>query len=154
MKQLLENELLRSAQSGRPGVGLACPQIGIYKKMAIIRMGSELEINLVNATIKKGYDQFLHRDEGCLSFPDRTEDVLRFQEVYIVENLAGPENMILTGLPAICAQHELDHLNGVLLPDRAVKKPKVKAGPNQPCPCGKINPETNQPVKFKKCCGK
>lgn len=155
LREALEAELNYSIKMGRFGIGLAAPQIGIAKKMSIIRLGSkDLEVDLVNCQIEKGYDQIIHRDEGCLSFPGRIENVLRNQEVYIAGNLVYPQTMILTGLMAICAQHELDHVNGILLPDRALVKPKVKAGPNNPCPCGKIDPNTNKVKKYKKCCGK
>lgn len=152
LREILESELRHSASLGRPGIGLAAPQIGIYKKMAIIRLGhKDLEVDLVNAYLDKGYDQIIHRDEGCLSFPGRVENVLRFQEVYIKGNLVQPQTMVLTGLMAICAQHELDHLNGILLPERAIPKQKPitrsKPGPNNPCPC-------QSGKKYKKCCGK
>lgn len=152
LREILEAELKNSCRLGRPGIGLAAPQIGIYKKMAIIRLGhKDLEVDLVNCHIERGYDEIIHKDEGCLSFPGRVENVLRYQEVYIKENLVQPQQMVLTGLMAICAQHELDHLNGVLLPDRAIPKSKPiigsKPGPNQPCYCG-------SKIKYKKCHGK
>ncbi len=62
--------------------------------------------------------------------------------------------MILTGLAAVCAQHELDHLNSILLPDRALPKVIAKAGPNNPCPCGKKDPITGKFVKYKKSHGR
>lgn len=152
---LLERELEHSAYLGKPGIGLAAPQIGILKKIAIVRINSELCVNLVNTQIEKAYDLQMFQDEGCLSFPGRIENTMRYQEICITNNVF-PKKFIATGLLSVCIQHELDHLNGVLLPDRALPKfdKKINLGPNDPCFCGKINPITNKPFKYKKCCGR
>jgi peptide deformylase len=149
LRELLERELANSARLGRAGVGLALPQINIHKKMAIIRPGNqEFNIDLVNCHITHGYDISMFRDEGCLSFPGRVENTMRYQEVYITKNIVNPQSMILTGLLAVISQHELDHLNGIVLPDRALpKSPVVKLKPNDACFCGSSK-------KFKQCHGK
>lgn len=153
LREKLEAELANSNRLGRPGIGLAAPQIGIAKKMAILRLGhKELDADLVNCKIEKGYDLAVFREEGCLSFPGRVENTMRYKEVFISNNLIMPETMVLTGLLAVCAQHELDHLNKILLPDRAIPQNVVKAGPNDPCPCGKIDFTTGKIKKYKKCC--
>lgn len=152
---LLDSELNNSARLGRPGIGLAAPQIGIAKKIAIVRLGN-ISFNLINCILSKGYDEQIFRDEGCLSFPGRVENTKRFQEVYITNNLQYPHLFVAKGLHAVVIQHELDHINGILLPDRAItQKPIIstKVGPNQPCPCGKIDPNTGKVKKYKKCCG-
>jgi len=138
--EALEKELEYGNKIGRPGIGLAAPQIGIAKQAAIIRL-PKLKINLINAKLKEGYDSALFQDEGCLSFPGKTENTLRFQEVVIIDNLVAPYNFVATGLVAVACQHELDHLNSVLFMDRKVPKPvpivnKTKTGPNDPCFCG------------------
>ena len=145
---------MNSARLGNPGIGLAAPQIGIHKKIAIVRINNELKVDLVNCRIDKKYNLQLFKDEGCLSFPNRREDTMRYQEITIIDNLVAPHNFIATDLFAICIQHELDHLNGILLPDKAIIRTKFKVGPNETCPCGKINPITHKPFKYKKCCGK
>lgn len=146
LKDQLERELERSASIGRPGVGLSAPQIGINKNMAIIRSGQGVDIDLVNAKIIKGYDKHTFNNEGCLSFPGKFVKTKRYNEIYISNNLVEPESFILTGFPAIIVQHELDHLNGVLLPDVEIKEEiKKKIRPNDPCACG-----SNK--KYKKCC--
>ena len=115
LRELLEQELINSARLGRFGIGLALPQIGIAKKMAIVRIptqdGNEIKIDLVNAQIEKSYDLITFQDEGCLSFPGRVETTKRFNEIYITNNLIRPGSFIATGLTAIVIQHELDHLN-------------------------------------------
>lgn len=155
LRALLEQELEHSARLGRPGIGLALPQIGIYKTMSIVRLNQDLQVDLVNCQIEKAYDLDMFKEEGCLSFPGRVENTMRYQEVYITNNLIEPQRFIATGLFAVVCQHELDHVNGILLPDRAIQhKSYIKIGPNDPCYCGKINPITNKIFKYKKCCGK
>jgi peptide deformylase len=149
----LDFELKESNRLGRSGIGLAAPQIGISKKVAIIRF-SGVDINLVNCRIEKGFDQAKFLQEGCLSFPGRVEDTLRYQEVYIANNLIYPHSFIATGIIAVICQHEIDHLNGKLFMDSAVSKIKlvsaitnVKQAPNDKCLC-------KSGKKFKKCCGR
>ncbi|MCZ2224475.1 MAG: peptide deformylase [Chitinophagales bacterium] len=144
---LLERELLLSELNGEPGIGLAAPQLGIAKKIAIVRIDNT-KINLVNCSIDKYYDPFIFKDEGCLSFPGRVENTKRFQEIVIKNNLVYPKNFIATGLVAVCCQHEIEHFNNKLFFDNKVKENiKIKQKPNDLCNCG-----SNK--KYKKCCGK
>lgn len=145
----LERELKYSAEQGRPGIGLAAPQIGISKNICIVRV-EKYKLNLVNAKIQTGYDKAIFEQEGCLSFPGRFEKTLRYQEIYVSANKVEPHAFIAKGLLSVVAQHELDHLSGVLLPDvtlpTRIKKTK-KLRPNDICLCGSGR-------KYKKCCGK
>lgn len=144
----LENELATANRLGVGGIGLAAPQIGISKNIAIVRF-KDANFNLVNCKIEKGFDPAIFRQEGCLSFPGRVEDTIRFQEVYITNNLVYPHSFIATGLVAVVCQHEIDHLNSSLFMDHILPKVvpvvKKKPGPNDPCSCG-----SNK--KYKKCC--
>lgn len=121
LRKKLEQGLAWSAKNGRAGIGLACPQIGIGKAMAIVRIDDAMKIDLVNARIVQGYDLFDFDNEGCLSFPDIWVRTRRYKEVLVEENLVYPNRFVVTGLTAVVVQHELDHLNGVLLPDVALK---------------------------------
>lgn len=120
----LESALLFSEKKGMPGIGLAAPQIGLAKNVAIIRIG-DIKINLVNCHIDKMYDKFLFEGEGCLSFPGRFETTWRYNEVHIISNMFRPHSFIVTGLAAVACQHELDHLNKKLLPDVAISKQAI-----------------------------
>lgn len=121
--EALESELKHSEKLGRSGIGLAAPQIGIAKNIAIIRVptnnGSMYHVNLVNCRISAGFDQAFFPQEGCLSFPDQYVKTLRYQEIHVVDNAVEPHSFIATGLVAVCIQHELNHLEGILLPDIA-----------------------------------
>jgi peptide deformylase len=148
---VLEQELNYANKLGKGGIGLAAPQIGIAKNIAIVRL-AQMSFNLVNCKIQQGYDPATFVDEGCLSFPGRLETTTRFQEIHIVNNLVYPHTFVATGLVAVVCQHEMDHLNSTLFMDRAQPKPVIvemgnKVGPNKPCPC-------NSGKKYKKCCGK
>jgi peptide deformylase len=143
----LENELSQANRLGAKGIGLAAPQIGLAKKIAIIRMG-QIKLDLVNAKLSKGYDAAIFREEGCLSFPGKVEDTTRFQEVYLIDNLVYPHSLVATGMLAVACQHEIDHYNGVLFTDHKLAKPSAtnkKQRPNDKCNC-------NSGLKYKRCC--
>ena len=78
----LERELAHSAAIGHPGIGLAAPQIGIAKNIAIVRVDN-YKIDLVNCHVANGYDKALFESEGCLSFPGRFEKTFRYQEIHL-----------------------------------------------------------------------
>lgn len=148
----LEAELANANRLGKGGIGLAAPQIGIAKNIAIVRLGKGMDLDLVNCKIIHGYDPSTFVDEGCLSFPGRVEQTTRFQEVHIGNNLVYPYTFVATGLVSVVCQHELDHLSSTLFMDRAIPKitpivVKKKDRPNDPCSCGSKK-------KHKKCCGK
>lgn len=142
---LLENELETSNKFGVEGIGLAAPQIGINKRVAIVRIG-HLHFNLVNCTIGDKYNKTIS-EEGCLSLPGKFYNIERYNQIVIQDNELG--NIIkfsAYGLPAVAIQHEMDHWDGILISDKAIVEHKT-IGPNMPCPCGKK-------LKYKKCCGK
>jgi peptide deformylase len=142
---LLERELIASQ---RPGIGLAAPQIGIHKRVAIVRTKSH-SIDLVNPVVLDSEHGILVRNEGCLSLPGISVDTWRFGEIFFRcdRNLAG---VVATGLEALAVQHEVDHLDGILMTDRSSAR---GVGRNEPCPCGKRTSD-GKPIKYKKCHGR
>lgn len=120
LREKLEKALDWSEKRNHPGVGIACPQIGIAKEMAIIRV-DDIKIDLVNAKISKKYNLFEFSGEGCLSFPGKYERTLRYKEIVVEGNLVEPYSFIATGFVAVVIQHEIDHLNQILLPDVAIR---------------------------------
>lgn len=118
LRQKLEEVLNWTEKQGNPGIGLACPQIGISKAMSIIRLNNT-KIDLVNPVIVRKYNEFIFEGEGCLSFPGRIERTKRFKEI-IVKNDLEPKHFIVTDLLAVVIQHEIDHLNSILLSDVAI----------------------------------
>jgi peptide deformylase len=105
---VLENELKKSALQGSPGIGLAAPQIGIQKKAAIVRIDN-IKYNLINCKISKKEDPFIFKNEGCLSFPGKTADTLRYNRISVIDNMVEPKEFVVTGLTAVCVQHEIEH---------------------------------------------
>ncbi|MDD3063758.1 MAG: peptide deformylase [Massilibacteroides sp.] len=102
------------------GVGLAAPQIGVLKRLAVIDIGEGL-VKLVNPVIieQSGEQQDM---EGCLSVPDISGEVIRPQKVRIkAQNENGDYfEMEGTDLLARAFCHELDHLDGILFIDKTV----------------------------------
>ncbi len=106
-----------------PGVGLAAPQIGVNKRVAIIDLsvGADPDgvIVLVNPVLVEGSGE-QKEEEGCLSVPDLSEKVVRPARVRVrAADASGAVREIEgTGLLARALCHETDHLNGTLFVDR------------------------------------
>lgn len=101
------------------GVGLAAPQVGISKRVAVIDAGDEQGlIELINPEIiSKSGEQL--GPEGCLSFPGLMGDVRRAMICKVRALNRDGESFEIEGegLLARALQHEIDHLNGVLFTD-------------------------------------
>lgn len=110
------------------GVGLAAPQVGHLLRVVTVDVGEGL-IALVNPEIIDKSKERCEFDEGCLSFPGVTIDITRPEEIrvaYLDEK--GNKNVLdADGLLARVIQHEIDHLDGVLIIDKADNKEKLKA---------------------------
>jgi len=106
-----------------PGVGLAAPQIGVNKRVAIIDLSVGADpggvIVLINPVILEESGE-QKEDEGCLSVPDLSEKVVRPSRVRIrAMDASGVAREIEgTGLLARALCHETDHLDGRLYVDR------------------------------------
>lgn len=106
-----------------PGVGLAAPQIGVNKRIAIIDLSIGADptavIVLVNPVVVESSGE-QKEEEGCLSVPDFAEKVLRPAVVRVrARDASGAVREIEgTGLLARALCHETDHLNGMLYVDR------------------------------------
>ena len=106
-----------------PGIGLAAPQIGELRRIVVMDLSPEGEepdpIVMVNPEILKYSDETVVTEEGCLSIPELYYDVERPAEVTVrYTDLDGKvvERDAKERL-AICIQHEIDHLDGVLYID-------------------------------------
>ena len=104
------------------GVGLACPQIGILKRLVTIDVGDENGLlKMINPEILESSGEQVG-PEGCLSIPDVRGFVKRPEKVkFKYTDIDGNEQIIdATGLLAVCVCHEIDHLNGILFTDLAL----------------------------------
>lgn len=120
-----------------PGIGLAAPQVGESVRMIVCDLQSEeygkgLHV-LINPEIVRKEGEVVW-EEGCLSVPEIREEVKRAQSVTVQAlNLDGERiSLEAEDLFAVCLQHEIDHLDGVLFVDhlsrlkRSLIKKKLK----------------------------
>lgn len=113
---------LKSSMKQFNGVGMACPQIAKNLRACYVRSplfeGLVMNPELVQTTGPKE-----RGEEGCLSIPGRWFDVPRFPMVdvkfFTIEDEEVTEKqLIVTGFSARVFQHEMDHLDGMCIPDR------------------------------------
>lgn len=106
-----------------PGIGLAAPQIGVSKQVFVMDCAGKDEapapMALINPAILWTSDETVTSEEGCLSIPDVYEDVARAARVRVGwTDLDGAgREAEFAGRWAVCAQHEIDHLEGRLFID-------------------------------------
>jgi peptide deformylase len=112
-----------------PGVGLAAPQVGQSKRLAVIDISSREDkfplLVIVNPVIVSSEGE-IEFEEGCLSLPEYTALVKRSEQVVVKAQDRDGKAIEIEGtdLLAIALQHEIDHLEGILLIDRisAIKR--------------------------------
>ena len=112
------------------GIGLAANQVGVSKRVVVLDVpdedteGTEREkgknlIALINPEIVN-FQGSIRYEEGCLSVPGITAEVVRAAEVRVkaLDREGKPVEISAGGLFAIALQHEIDHIDGVLFIDR------------------------------------
>lgn len=112
----------RTMKAQTNGIGIAAPQIGILKAVAIVDVSKRdpkaKQMILVNPVIlEKRMPE--PRKEGCMSLPDYTAYLKRYRWVRFrwQDELGVFHEKISTEIEAVCVEHEVDHLNGVLFID-------------------------------------
>ena len=110
------------AMYNAPGIGLAAPQVGVDLRLVVVDLmpdNTPQPMVLINPQILATSEEWVTREEGCLSVPQQYADVTRPARVTIrYQDLGGAQRQVeADGLLATCLQHELDHLNGVLFVD-------------------------------------
>ena len=109
-----------------PGVGLAAPQVGLSWRMFVANATGEPGDDLVfiNPVLLEPGRDMQEREEGCLSLPRITGQIRRPRKITIeAQDLLGNFFRLTSDqLPARIWQHEMDHLNGVLIIDRMSEK--------------------------------
>lgn len=128
LQQLIEDmvETMRAA----PGVGLAAPQVGVSQRVIVVEYGDDEDESrpprlyvVVNPEIVEASAETEMGVEGCLSIPGLVGEVERHQRIVVKgQNRRGqPIKLKLQGWVARIFQHEIDHLEGILFTDRAVR---------------------------------
>ena len=124
-----------------PGIGLAAVQVGVPKRLIVMDIAGAEETRaprvFVNPEIVWASEETAPYQEGCLSVPDIYDDVERPARIKLryVDYHGAPVEEDAEGLFAVCIQHEMDHLEGVLFidhlsrlkRDRAIAKVKKAA---------------------------
>jgi peptide deformylase len=112
------------------GVGLAAPQLGVSQRLLVYRVGQDAPlIALANPEIEWSSDEDEVLEEACLSIPGAHVDVERPVHVRVrARDEHGDERVVeASGLEARVIQHEIDHLDGVLILDRTTKDQRKEA---------------------------
>jgi peptide deformylase len=117
--QLIDN-LFRCMRLAN-GIGLAAPQLAISQRVLVMAPSGVKPVALVNPRIVKAEGSFVGQ-EGCLSIPGLYGDVERaeYVEVEALDRKGRELVFELEGLPARVAQHEIDHLDGILFIDKVI----------------------------------
>ena len=115
---------LKDTMLSQHGIGLAAPQVGVNLRVIVIQLiksgklvGSVQE--MINPVITKSSTEIVEYEEGCLSIPGEYYSIKRPSTIDVkFQTLNGRyKRWYLRGLEARVVQHELDHLNGVLMID-------------------------------------
>jgi peptide deformylase len=112
------------------GVGLAATQLGIMHRVLVYRAFPEDQLTaLVNPMLEWASEEREQAEEGCLSLPGVHVEVERPARVRVrARDGAGKETVVeAEGLPARIVQHEMDHLDGVLILDRISREARKEA---------------------------
>jgi peptide deformylase len=112
------------------GVGLAATQLGLMRRLLVFQAGADARPTaLVNPRIEWASDELAVADEGCLSLPHVVLEVERPLHVRVRGVDPAGEAILLeaSGLEARVLQHEIDHLDGVLILDRTTDEQRKGA---------------------------
>ena len=110
-----------------PGIGLAAPQLGVTQRVIVVDVSRTNEerrpLHMANPEIVWRSDELFEYEEGCLSFPDHYAPVSRPDKVHIryIDYDNNEQTLETEGLLSVAAQHEMDHLDGVLFVDHLTK---------------------------------
>ncbi len=132
--QTLIDDMIETMREA-PGVGLAAPQVGIGERLIVVEYAEppaegeeQREVKpklyvLANPEIVKTSEEMALGVEGCLSIPGLVGEVERYSAVQIkgLNRRGQPMKVKAEGWLARIFQHEIDHINGVVFPDRATR---------------------------------
>ena len=145
--QTLIDDMIETMREA-PGVGLAAPQVNVSERLIVVEYAEEQEEEaegqpekpkklfvLINPEIVKPSEETLMGVEGCLSIPNLVGEVERHAVIQVkgLNRHGKPAKVKAEGWLARIFQHEIDHLNGILFPDRATRvwQPQDEVEPEQ-----------------------
>ncbi|MDD5489180.1 MAG: peptide deformylase [Candidatus Moranbacteria bacterium] len=120
----LVSDMVKTMEAEK-GIGLAAPQVGSNLRICVVRVDDTVYA-LINPKIKSYSRKKEIFEEGCLSFPGKFFPIERPVKVKIRAKDPGGKKLKIKaeGLLARVFQHEIDHLDGILIIDRAVRPVK------------------------------
>lgn len=100
------------------GLGIAAPQVGVSQRLCLAKINGKLT-PLINPRITQRSDNVTSMEEGCLSLPGINVDVVRPVSIVVqyLDAAGKPQERALRGMDARVVQHEVDHLEGILIVD-------------------------------------
>lgn len=124
---------MKDSCSAVEGIGLAAPQLGVSKRVIIINYPQGSPYGLINPELVWKSTGTTLLEEGCLSIPDIVVAVTRPKKVKVqaLNEQGQAIEIVAEDLLAKILQHEIDHLNGVLITDYAEGTPKNPKAPPQ-----------------------
>jgi peptide deformylase len=133
--QTLIDDMIETMRSA-PGVGLAAPQVNVSERLIVVEYAEHEDDEdteekparkklyvMANPEIIKASEETVPGVEGCLSVPGVVGEVERFSMIQVkgLNRHGKPMKVKVEGWLARIFQHEVDHLNGVVFPDRATR---------------------------------
>ena len=112
------------------GIGLAATQVGVMHRVLVYRVDPDAPLGvLVNPRVEWTGDELETMEEGCLSLPGVLVEVERpvHARVTAVDERGAPLTIEASGLEARVIQHEIDHLDGVLILERTSRDQRKEA---------------------------
>lgn len=112
------------------GAGLAAPQVGVNKRIIVVDLG-EGSVCLINPVVQSAQGEEIDV-EGCLSIPERWVYVKRAAEIEVtgLNEKGKPVRVKAEGFLARALQHEIDHLDGILILDRSLGEAELEPAEN------------------------
>lgn len=112
--EVIERTMLEIMRESN-GIGLAGNQVGLLRRVFVMKLQDGREIGCFNPWIMVGDNDLITSDEGCLSFPNLWLKVERHNKITAayLDNTGKQCIIELEGIDARCFQHELDHLDGI-----------------------------------------
>lgn len=117
IRRLMDDML--ATMYAEPGIGLSAVQVGVPKRVVVVDVG-EGPLRMANPHIFRSSPRAVVLEEGCLSLPEQFAAIARPAEIELryLDQHGAPRQLSAAGILSRCIQHELDHLEGVLLIDR------------------------------------
>ena len=122
IQDTIERMFFTMQTEGEHAVGLSAPQVGISLQICTIKFNNS-NISLLNPKIEKLSKDTIISKESCLSIPNKQIKVERHKKIMVsYQDRMGIKRKIKTGgFLSILLQHEIDHLNGILIVDKKIK---------------------------------